>query len=1023
MKNSKRTPRTLKGAVLIMVMTVMFVLIFLLAGTIAVVYSAHNRAMVKYEESQAYYTARSVLDTYLETFLKDNDNKTGDNGTTGVDYYYFDETGGTVQLKNDVKAKQGRALELDIYGLKVSVAPKGANASLPDSSYPFDGNETFWNAAPNRGNDQYLHDWVKQYILDLMLGDFSLSPGQTLEQFRAQQATNNLTAYEAARVLAMKSINSDISYYEHPGVADPKSIDTNSSFKNYYKQFCVSESDDTLYYRIPTGTGGLQGFGDAAGGGSYGKVADVFPDGSTYAVIKVQLLERTFNLSKDGADFKFKFDGGNREKDHVKISVTAEIMLDGVPTTTSVVYANEYIQKPSSNKAIVSLSDVKGADSIVAFGGATSMASGVGFTCTNDPKTTGNVYLRSGINFGSTNPKIALTSSNYFYSDGTIEIAGASIDSSLIDSGATFFSKKMAVNQRPLGSTGHEVNVICGEFEYTDLSSDKKVTGRVFTDNVNTTAFPMQAWDSEEPTGMHSGKTIVQGDIYTNYITFKERDIQIDWDNSDPSNPIATFNVDINPPNAWNPNPSPRDDNSSFKNLASGNITIAKGIKVKMASGGPELTADVGGQVNYNGIDYNVNIVIGGPMAGNTTIDATKEVKVSNVVRDADSDGTPDPDSTSATDPKQDFEFDTASKTRKFKLPAALIGKTGSDANVFELDTLEKMYSDYFKSAAVPDNGTNKYYGESFNYYGDFNDEASSPYFEGASGSTLHMSEFDSPTSSLSTDFMKFLNEHVVQPQDRNNKVDNTGLSAPSFVTTLAAQTTTDPEIQSVINSAGGKTFGGVISSDCMIPAREDMVGDSWYNSVGNYLFVIDTRSGPVDIQMGNGDGGTFGGNFAVLGTNKCTILMPASSPSTFVFGNGNAEFSLYDSRIGRNPSSLNLGTAANPTVPPAIDIVCSKNATSLSYGQKAIGAVQGYVYAPYTKFDLSGGTNGININITADTHNMGQTAIAVIGSVFCSGYSGSQKPGVAFIDPNQVTSPPGDKVFAWSDVYYQRGV
>ncbi|MCM1579458.1 MAG: hypothetical protein NC078_11735, partial [Ruminococcus sp.] len=353
MKNGKRTPKTLKGAVLIMVMTVMFVLIFLLAGTIAVVYSAHNRAMVKYEESQAYYTARSLLDAYLDAFLKDNKNVTGTAGTgiTEKTYWYFNKDGDL----DSVPAKQGRALELDIYSMKVSVAPKkasvktdgtynaktnpygGYNAS--DTNYPFDGIESHYNYFKDDGSmDMYLYDWVKQYILDLMLGDFSIPAGKTLEEFRKETRDGNVDGYKEARKLALIAINSQISDYSHTitGLTDSHDIGLNSDFKKYYEQFTYSEKDgdgkdtDTIYYRVPAGV--FSNYGELTTGGSFGKVADTFPDGATDATIKIQLLERTMNLGTDGADYKLKFDNGNREKDHIKISVTVEVMHDGVPT-------------------------------------------------------------------------------------------------------------------------------------------------------------------------------------------------------------------------------------------------------------------------------------------------------------------------------------------------------------------------------------------------------------------------------------------------------------------------------------------------------------------------------------------------------------------------------------------------------------------------------------------------------------------------------------------------------------------
>lgn len=101
-----------------MVLTIMFVLIFILAGTIAVVYSAHNRAMIKYEGSQGYYGTRSIIDSYANTLLVD------DTTNTGSGYYYLkeDKTTPTNDGTSTNALTQGRALELDLYSVKVDTS-------------------------------------------------------------------------------------------------------------------------------------------------------------------------------------------------------------------------------------------------------------------------------------------------------------------------------------------------------------------------------------------------------------------------------------------------------------------------------------------------------------------------------------------------------------------------------------------------------------------------------------------------------------------------------------------------------------------------------------------------------------------------------------------------------------------------------------------------------------------------------------------------------------------------------------
>ncbi|MCR5168176.1 MAG: hypothetical protein K6C13_13325, partial [Oscillospiraceae bacterium] len=69
MTECKRRCSKLKGAVLIMVVTILFVLMVMLLATLAVVSTTQKRTVTKFEENQAYYTARSVLSVYLSEYL------------------------------------------------------------------------------------------------------------------------------------------------------------------------------------------------------------------------------------------------------------------------------------------------------------------------------------------------------------------------------------------------------------------------------------------------------------------------------------------------------------------------------------------------------------------------------------------------------------------------------------------------------------------------------------------------------------------------------------------------------------------------------------------------------------------------------------------------------------------------------------------------------------------------------------------------------------------------------------------
>jgi hypothetical protein len=73
MTASSRKNGKLKGAVLIMVVTILFILMIMILATLAVVTSTNRRTYTKYEENQAYYTARSVLEVYIKEMLEDGE--------------------------------------------------------------------------------------------------------------------------------------------------------------------------------------------------------------------------------------------------------------------------------------------------------------------------------------------------------------------------------------------------------------------------------------------------------------------------------------------------------------------------------------------------------------------------------------------------------------------------------------------------------------------------------------------------------------------------------------------------------------------------------------------------------------------------------------------------------------------------------------------------------------------------------------------------------------------------------------
>ncbi|MGN0587460.1 MAG: hypothetical protein ACI4JF_09255 [Oscillospiraceae bacterium] len=153
---SVRFGQKLRGAVLIMVVTVMFMLIILLLATLTVVSTAQNRAYMKYEENQAYYTARSALEFYTQTLLTDSHYIARDSSGAVINYSYTEN--GTTKT---VPAKQGLVMELELYKIR---SQEGAAYEAANPTYkaywsdPIAGDGTFPLGSAEESNYTIKYD-------------------------------------------------------------------------------------------------------------------------------------------------------------------------------------------------------------------------------------------------------------------------------------------------------------------------------------------------------------------------------------------------------------------------------------------------------------------------------------------------------------------------------------------------------------------------------------------------------------------------------------------------------------------------------------------------------------------------------------------------------------------------------------------------------------------------------------------------------------------------------------------------
>ena len=330
---SKRKTRAARGAVLIMVLTVMFVLIFLLAGAVAVVYSSNRRVMVQYEESQAYYTARSILDTYKDSLLGDNTTK-----TSGGKYYYYDITATPPTIKS-VDIKQGRSLELDLYSVPVCTDPT-RNVWITAG----EGNEDLEakiTASPT---------FNKVNIVDSAVTSTLTNFDNYKKQYTQTTAWDNgyTTDSNGNKIFNMKTL-SDVGYEN------------------------AADADDVIIYEFATDLRAYQSAGSAQ---VVNKLAD--EDKTTHLAkckIIVEVLERNYvgcddpgATTNDNGDLLLK----SRVNDTFRIKVVVQVEYDGETTTTSAEFGTQPYKESPSTQAVLSMAGVGANDEPVIIGGVTS---------------------------------------------------------------------------------------------------------------------------------------------------------------------------------------------------------------------------------------------------------------------------------------------------------------------------------------------------------------------------------------------------------------------------------------------------------------------------------------------------------------------------------------------------------------------------------------------------------------------------------------------------------------------------
>ena len=457
-KISTDKKKSLSGVVLIMVVTVMFVLIIMLLATLSVVSTAQNRYYTKYEENQAYYTARSALDVFTQKILCDDD------------YYAYDATGSSPRTYKytmvdmsktatekaaaqspDTKMKQGLAIEFEMYKIPAK-NDAGFASNFEESDYIF-GETSSIAEDENYSVDTSLDaDTGITYKIT-----FPKVASSTTDDYGRFVDTDSTTSEQIADI----KVTVDERHFNFGGAnADAFSAMTDEQLKD-----CSAGS---VNYTDPT-------------------------SGVTTTYTDAQLKE-AIRL-------------GDRLKDKIRLKVEAEVQFMDVTGTAVLYYDTSEKPVVNSSNAITSISDISQSSGVFPIGGASGLAGGLKLD--QDSVVCGSLYI-TGNSDTANNTNDLRDSKIYMFGDTLHTFRGSITYSNsypvFVEAGSVIYSTEsvnLGVAQN-FAASGKETNIIARNFNFTKDGSTPNFYGNIYCDVFSITN--------------NNSDLNINGKAYTNYV-------------------------------------------------------------------------------------------------------------------------------------------------------------------------------------------------------------------------------------------------------------------------------------------------------------------------------------------------------------------------------------------------------------------------------------------------------------------------------------------------------------------------
>ena len=330
MTKSKQRQKV-SGAVLVMVLIVMVVLIIMLMATLTVVTTASQRIYTKYEENQAYYSARSALDIFTQNMLEDSQYYAYNSSGSIRAFSYTDDTGAT----QNANMKQGLALQLELYKIK---SQGQETAQIAKALYP----------AMSDADAKAAMEFVE-----------NMEPADVFTSGSPEDKNYSIAA------TATDSITYQVTL---PTLTDPKATGTQQSYYGEMVDAIDTDGDGAKDTQVAT---------------IKVEVLDrIYHTATSYGNTEKEIREKIIGIlqgtdSAKIAQLKEDIKNGDRAKDKFTLKVTSTVKYMDTEATAVLIYDSTERPAVNSSKAITSVNDVSEGSGLFALGGASSLSGNI----------------------------------------------------------------------------------------------------------------------------------------------------------------------------------------------------------------------------------------------------------------------------------------------------------------------------------------------------------------------------------------------------------------------------------------------------------------------------------------------------------------------------------------------------------------------------------------------------------------------------------------------------------------------